>query len=75
MMLDKKLLSVREVSNILGCNYGMVYDLLRKGMLAGFKYEGRSQWYIPEESVKNFIDQHISRMNQIIQKNNTQTSR
>ena len=59
MMIDKKLLSVREAAGVLGCPVSKVYDLLHRGLLVGFKYEGSNAWYIPEESVRVFIAQRI----------------
>lgn len=59
MMLDKKLLSVREAAGVLGCPASKIYELLHRGLLVGFKYEGSNVWYIPEESVRSFIKQRI----------------
>lgn len=58
MLMNKKIFYVSEVASILGCSAFLVYNLLHKGLLMGFKYEGSNTWHITEEALQNFINQY-----------------
>jgi len=52
--LEKELLTVEEIMEILYLGKNTVYDLLRSGELKGIRF-GRV-WRVPKESIKEMIE-------------------
>ena len=53
--LEKELLTVDEVMEILYLGKNTVYELLRSGELEGIRF-GRA-WRVPKESIKELIEE------------------
>jgi excisionase family DNA binding protein len=52
----KKLLSVREVAELLGMHTDTVYTLLRRGDIVGMKMPGlRGSWKVEEAAIERFV--------------------
>jgi len=53
--VQDRLLTVREVCEMLGVTHGRVCQLLRSGEMKGTKI-GRLMWLIPESEAKKFLE-------------------
>jgi excisionase family DNA binding protein len=55
--MEKKYLSVRELTELLGCSRFPVYRKLKTGAIRGFKPKGFRLWRIPVEEVKRLLNE------------------
>ena len=75
MLIEKKVFFASEVASMLGCSTYKVYELLHSGELKGFRDCEGGTWYIPAESIEEYIARRMEMHNKEPQKKQSKSSK